>query len=55
MALKVLVGHSLGDVTGGYVVMTVERLREPAQKVADRMKELCHIAPTGSGNVARIA
>ena len=44
IALKALVNHSLGDdVTSGYVVMTVDRLREPAQKVCDRMMELCQI------------
>jgi integrase len=46
LALKALVNHSLGDdVTAGYVQMTVERLREPAQRVADRLKELCGIGP----------
>jgi integrase len=46
LALKALVNHSLGDddVTAGYVQMTVERLREPAQRVADRLKELCGLA-----------
>jgi integrase len=44
-ALKALVNHSVGgdDVTGGYIQMRVERLREPAQRVADRIKELCGI------------
>ena len=44
-ALKGLVNHSLGnnDVTGGYIMMNVERLREPAQRVADRLKLLCGI------------
>jgi integrase len=45
LALKGLVNHSLGDddVTAGYVQMTVERLRGPAQRIADRLKELCGI------------
>jgi integrase len=44
MALKGLVNHSLGnDVTEGYVKMSVERLREPAQRVADKLKVLCGI------------
>jgi integrase len=44
-ALKALVNHSLGnDVTSGYVQMTVERLRDPAQRVCDRMMQLCGIA-----------
>jgi hypothetical protein len=38
------VNHALGnDVTSGYVRMTVERLREPAQRVCDRLMELCGI------------
>ena len=42
LALKVLVNHAIGgDVTSGYVMMTAERLREPAQRIADRMTELC--------------
>jgi integrase len=46
LALKALVNHALGnDVTSGYVQMTTERLREPAQKITDKMKELCGIAP----------
>jgi hypothetical protein len=32
-----------GDVTAGYVTMTTERLRGPARRLADRMKELCGI------------
>ena len=44
MALKALVNHSLGsDVTEGYVQMNAERLREPAQRVADKLKKLCGI------------
>ncbi len=42
MALKALVNHWLGkDVTEGYVQMNPERLRAPAQKVADKLKALC--------------
>jgi len=55
MALKLLLNHSLGnDVTSGYVIQTIERLRDPCQKVADRLRELCHIAPTEGGNVERM-
>ena len=54
MALAALVNHSLGrSVTAGYVVMSPERLRDPAQKVADRLKELCSIKTVG-GNVQRL-
>jgi integrase len=53
LALKALVNHSLGnDVTSGYVIATVDRLREPAQRVADRLKALCGIAP--AEGVARL-
>ena len=44
LALKALVNHSLGKgVTEGYVQMSVERLREPAQRVADKLKSLCGV------------
>ena len=50
LALKALVNHSLGsDVTAGYVQMTADRLREPAQRVADRLKELCGVPPMAGG------
>jgi len=44
-ALKALANHSLGfDVTSGYLQLTTERLRESAQRVSDRLVELCGIA-----------
>ena len=53
LALKALVNHSLGDdVTAGYVQMTVDRLRDPAQRVADRLKELCGIGTPESASEA---
>lgn len=60
LALSALVNHSLGrDVTSGYVVMTAERLREPAQRVTDRLKALCGLAVDQlnglEGTVARLA
>ena len=43
-ALKALVDHALGsDATAGYVQMTTERLRKPAQRVCDLLKKWCHI------------
>jgi integrase len=46
LALKALVNHSLGKgVTEGYVQMNVERLREPAQRVCDKLKALCGVTP----------
>jgi hypothetical protein len=52
LALKALVNHSYGDdVTAGYIVGSVERLREPAQRVADMLKELCGVgAPEGASD-----
>ena len=48
LALKALVNHALGnDVTAGYVQMTVDRLREPAQRVCDCLKALCGIEDFG--------
>lgn len=56
VALKALSNHSLGaDVTSGYIQITVERLREPAQRVADRIAQLCGIEiPTKSDNVTNL-
>ena len=40
-ALKALLNHSMGsDVTGGYICMSTERLREPMQRIADKIMEL---------------
>jgi integrase len=50
--LRALVNHSLGrDVTSGYIQMLAEELREPVQRVADKLKELCGIMPIGGDNV----
>jgi integrase len=44
--LKAMANHSMGsDVTAGYINVSVEDLRAPAQRIADRLKELCGIAP----------
>jgi integrase len=43
-ALKALVNHSLGQsVTEGYIAMTAERLRAPAEKVAIKLSALCGV------------
>jgi hypothetical protein len=55
VALKALVNHSLGeDVTSGYIRMSTERLREPAERVCRRMTEPCGIGEAQAGNVARV-
>jgi integrase len=47
-ALKALLNHSMGnDVTGGYIVMSTERLREPMQRVVDRILELANAKGLG--------
>jgi integrase len=55
LALKALVNHSLRrDVTSGYVQITVERLREPAQRVCDKLKVLCGVTTPAGENVAKL-
>jgi len=53
IALKLLIAHSTGnDVTHGYTIFSTEQLREAAQVVATRFKELCKIeAPAGANIV----
>ena len=60
-ALKALINHKIenkakasGDTTRIYVDMTVERLREPAQRVCDKLKGLCGVVTPGGGNVATL-
>lgn len=46
LALRALVNHTVGgksDVTAGYVQMTMERLREPVERVCHHLLELCQI------------
>jgi integrase len=54
-ALKALVNHAVGGgVTGGYVIMGSERLREAAQKVCDRLQLLCQCPPVAAANVVAL-
>jgi integrase len=55
LAYKALVNHAAPrDVTSGYITIEVERLRAPAQKIADKLRQLCGIEkPTGE-NVAEL-
>ncbi len=40
-ALKRLLNHKTdGDVTGGYIVINVDRLRDPVERVADKILDL---------------
>jgi len=58
VALKQLIAHSAasGDVTMGYVNLPLSELRRAAQKVCDRIKELCGIEmpETGTDDVVRM-
>lgn len=55
MAIKALVNHAVGsDVTSGYAIMTTERLREAAQRMCDKLKELCGITAPAGENVAKL-
>jgi hypothetical protein len=55
LALKIMLNHTTrDDVTAGYVQMSTEQLRTAAQRVADKMLELCGVGPIVEGNVARL-
>jgi integrase len=55
LAIKALLNHAVGnDVTSGYVQMSVERLREPVQRVADKLKALCVVQPLGGANITKL-
>lgn len=47
LTLKKLMNHASGDVTAGYVGGSVERLREPMQRIADFIESACR----AGGNV----
>ena len=56
LATKALVNHALGkDVTEGYVIFSTDDLRDPAQKIADRIKQLSEVLPADAENVVRLA
>ena len=47
-AMKRLINHSMGsDVTSGYVVSDVERLRGPMQKIEDKILQLAKVNKPG--------
>ena len=54
-ALKALVNHAQsGDVTAGYVQHSVERLRVPAQRVADELGGCAGSTRLGTANVVSL-
>jgi integrase len=53
---KKLLNHATGaDVTMGYIQLSVEHLRAPAQKICDRIKTLCQFEPITGDNVRKIS
>lgn len=46
LALKRLLNHKEKDVTEGYIISGVERLREPMDKIAERIKDLLFVEDT---------
>jgi integrase len=55
LVMKALLNHATGnDVTSGYVQMSIERLREPVQRVADKLLALCDVAPVAAKNVRKL-
>jgi len=54
IALKALINHASTDVTSGYVILNIDRLREPVQRIADRLKTLCGLTPVEGGKVAEL-
>lgn len=51
--VKALLNHKqqIGDVTGGYIILNVDRLREPMQKITNALKERIR---TQHGRVVRL-
>jgi integrase len=46
-ALKRLLNHRVGaDVTGGYIVISADRLRQPVERIAQRMQDIGQQRPT---------
>lgn len=55
-AVKRLINHKTGgDVTAGYIVSDVERLREPMQRIADFLKRAMDIEKTDIVSFERVA
>jgi integrase len=53
VACMALVNHSLGgSVHAKYILIKTEDLREPAQLIADRLKELCGVSEVSGDNIS---
>ena len=54
-ALKAICNHAGGgDITGKYIQISPERLRDPVQAIADRLKEQCVIKPQYAENILKL-
>ncbi|MDO8396408.1 MAG: tyrosine-type recombinase/integrase [Bradyrhizobium sp.] len=55
LVMKTLLNHATrNDVTAGYVQISIDRLREPVQRVCDKLKALCGITPVAARNVTKL-
>jgi hypothetical protein len=51
-----MLNHSAqGDITAGYTIIDVNKLRGPMQAIADRFAALCEVAEPIGENIAAIA
>ena len=49
-ALKRMINHRVTDITGGYIIVDVERLRSPVQRIADFILEQVNEKGNGDGD-----
>jgi integrase len=55
LALKVMLNHTTkGDVTAGYVQISIEQLRVAVQRVADKLQALCCVPPIAAAHVVKL-
>ena len=54
LQIRALLNHAGADVTDGYIDLLAEELREPAQRIADKLKELCGVQEPRGENVAKM-
>jgi integrase len=55
LAIRALMNHAPpSDVTSGYIILSAERLRRPAELVAAKIRELCQIEMPAGENVAAL-
>jgi integrase len=55
IALKVMLNHTTkGDVTAGYVQISIEQLRVAVQRVSDKQQALCYIQPIVGAHAVKL-